>query len=275
VKSNSEGAKHLSPGGKSGVRGEEDNPPEGRKLQPTDGHVWLTYCKERTAVKKIAIALILFSPLPLRARDKKIQRENLDSYIQRMQQIAPDLTPSSPGSLWTDNGRYVGVARDDKATRVGDVISIVVAQDVTAQSSGNIATTRTYSASSGIGALPGQLKTTGVANLFSPTSAESLAGKSQAATTSTLRTQLAGRVVALLPSGMLVVEAERVMTMNNEKQTVLLRGLVRPTDLSPANTISSNLIGNLEFELNGKGVLSNGTRPPNIVIRTIMRILNF
>ena len=226
-------------------------------------------------MRKFFISLLLLSPIFLYARPKKIQRENLDAYIRRMQQAAPDITPSSAGSLWTDNGSFVGIARDNKAARVGDIISIIVAQDVTAQSAGNVTTTRSYSASSGISALPGQLKTTGVASLFSPSSAESLAGKSQAATTSTLRTQLAGRVVAVLPSGMLVVEAERVMTMNNEKQTVLLRGLVRPTDLSPANTVPSNLVGNLEFELNGKGVLSDGTRRPNIVIRTIMRLLNF
>jgi len=222
----------------------------------------------------LALLLPISTPL-LSGREKKIQRETLDHYIQRMQQQAPDLKPTSGGSLWTDSGRFVGVAADYKAARVGDVISIIVAQDVTAQSAGNVTTTRSYSASSGISALPGQLKTTGVASLFSPSSAENLAGKSQAATTSTLRTQLAGRVVAVLPSGMLVVEAERVMTMNNEQQTVLLRGLVRPGDLSPGNTVSSNLIGNLEFELKGKGVLSNGTRPPNAVVRMIMKLLNF
>lgn len=226
--------------------------------------------------KELAVLFLLFIlSLSTNASQKKIQRESLDNYVRRMSQQAPDLTPSSAGSIWTDNGRFVGVARDDKAARVGDVISIIVAQDVTAQSAGNVSTTRAYSANSGITALPGQLKTTGVANLFSPTSAESLSGKSQAATTSTLRTQLAGRVVAVLPSGMLVVEAERVMTMNDEQQSVLLRGLVRPSDLSPGNTVPSNLIGNLEFELKGKGVLSDGTRRPNLAIRLIMKLLNF
>jgi len=223
----------------------------------------------------VLVLFLLSHSVFLQAREKKIQREGLDAYIQRMAQQAPDLKPASVGSLWTDNGRLVGVAFDYKATRVGDVISIVVAQDVTAQSAGDVATTRSYSGNSGIGVLPGQLKTTGVASLFSPSSTEALAGKSQATTTSTLRTQLAGRVVAVLPSGMLVVEAERLMTMNDERQTVLLRGLVRPGDIAPGNTINSNLVGNLEFELKGKGVLSDGTRRPNLVIRTIMKLLNF
>jgi flagellar L-ring protein precursor FlgH len=73
----------------------------------------------------------------------------------------------------------------------------------------------------------------------------------------------------------MVVEAERQITMNNERQTILLRGLVRPGDIAPDGSISSNLVGNLELELKGKGVLSDGTRPPNPVTRFIMRLVGF
>jgi flagellar L-ring protein precursor FlgH len=131
------------------------------------------------------------------------------------------------------------------------------------------------SASSGISALPGQLKTTGVANLFSPTSAYSLAGKGQAATTSSLTTSLAGRVVAVLPGGALVIEAERKLTMNNERQTLLLRGMVRPGDIAPGDTVASNAIANLELELKGKGAISEGNRQPNAILRAILRVVNF
>jgi flagellar L-ring protein FlgH len=111
--------------------------------------------------------------------------------------------------------------------------------------------------------------------LFSPTSAYSLAGKGQAATTSSLTTSLAGRVVAVLPSGALVIEAERELTMNNERQTVLLRGLVRPGDVAPNGAVASNAIANLELELKGKGVISEGNRPPNIIVRAILRVVGF
>jgi flagellar L-ring protein precursor FlgH len=158
---------------------------------------------------------------------------------------------------------------------VGDLITIVVVQDISANNTGSVSSARNLSASSGITALPGQLKTTGVANLFSPNSAYSLAGKGQAATTSSLRTSLAGRVVALLPGGAMVIEAERQLTMNNERQTILLRGIVRPSDVGTNNTVASNAIGNLELELKGKGVISEGNRPPNPIMRAILRVLNF
>jgi len=73
----------------------------------------------------------------------------------------------------------------------------------------------------------------------------------------------------------MVIEAERQLTMNNEHQMVLLRGMVRPGDIGPGDTVASNAIANLELELKGKGVISEGNRPPNIIVRTILRIVGF
>ena len=230
----------------------------------------------------LALALLL-AALPSWAKNEKsskqasrsIQRESLSAYLRRLQPQVPDLASASMGSLWTDNGRFVRFFADYKAARVGDPITVVVNQSLSAQSAGSVSTSRAFSASSGISALGGQLKTTGVANLFSPSSNQALTGKSQAATSSSLQTSLAGIVVAVLPTGVLVVEAERQMTMNNERQTILLRGLVRPGDIAPDGSISSNLIANLELELKGKGVLSDGTRPPNSLMRIILRLVGF
>ena len=206
---------------------------------------------------------------------KNIQHENREQYLERMQQQVPDLSPASLGSLWTDNGKFVRFFADYKAARVGDPITIVVNQNLSAQNAGSDSTTRSLSASSGISALGGGLKTGGVQNIFSPSSTQSLTGKSQAASSSTLQTSLAGTVVAVLPTGVMVVEAERQITMNNERQTILLRGLVRPGDIAPDGSVSSNLVANLELELKGKGVLSDGTRPPSPVVRFILRLVGF
>jgi flagellar L-ring protein FlgH len=230
--------------------------------------------------RTIGLVLFLLS-LPLGTlaakgtRSKHVQGESREQYIARMQQRMPDLAPTSPGSLWTDNGKFVRFFTDYKAAQVGDTVTIVVNQSLSAQSAGSVSTSRALNANSGISALGGQLKTTGVASLFSPSSSQTLAGKSQAATTSTLQTSLSGTVVAVLATGNLVIEAEREITMNNERQTILLRGLVRPGDIAPDGSISSNLVGNLELELKGKGVLSDGTRPPNFLVRMILKVVGF
>ena len=79
----------------------------------------------------------------------------------------------------------------------------------------------------------------------------------------------------MLPGGTLVVEAQRQILMNNERETVVLRGLVRPGDVQSDNSVSSTALANLQVELKGHGVLSDGTRPPNPIVRLILRIVGF
>jgi flagellar L-ring protein FlgH len=229
----------------------------------------------RISKNAFAILFLISTAVAKTSDQQKIQQETLSQYVQRMQQQSPDLSHATVGSLWTDNGRFADMNSDYKAMHVGDLITIVVAQGTTANNANTVSTARTFNASSGITALAGHLKTSGVQQIFSPQSSQTLSGKSQGSTTSSLNTTLAGRVVAVLPSRALVIEAERQLTMNNEKQTIMLRGLVRPGDIAPDGSVPSNYIANLELELKGKGVLSDGTRPPNALVRALLKIVGF
>jgi len=226
------------------------------------------------------LSLVLFFPpaeaqKQAKANGAAVKHDGLADYLQRVSAKTPELVPASVGSLWTDSGRLANLVADYKAARVGDLVTISVSQNLSASSTGNVSTNRAFSASSGITALPGHIKTSGVTNLFSPTSNQVLTGKAQATSQTSLITTLTGRVVAVLPTGTLVVEAERQIAMNNEHETVVLRGLVRPGDLDATNTIPSNQVGNLEVEVKGKGVISEGTRPPNPIVKWILRVVGF
>ena len=231
-----------------------------------------------TATLLLAVLLsLLLLPSQAAVRKKKdaVKRDPLADYLQRVYGKTPPVAPSSTGSLWTDSGRLANMVADYKASRVGDLVTISVSQNLSASSAGNVATNRAFNASSGISALPGRAKVAGVANLFSPTSTQALTGKAQATSTTSLSTTLTGRVAAVLPTGTLVVEAEREITMNNQHETVILRGMVRPGDLDATNTVTSNSVGNLEVEVKGNGVISEGTRPPNPVVKWILRVVGF
>lgn len=223
----------------------------------------------------ISCLLLMNATTWLSASSRTAQDNTLAHYLARVQ-INEGQTPATTlGSLWVDSGRMASLSSDYKARVAGDLITILVVHDLTSSNTGAVGTDRSFKASSGIDSLPGRLKTTGVANLFGLHSAETLAGKGQATSTSKLRTSLAGRVAAVLPSGNLVIEAERSIVMNNERQNIVVRGVVRPGDVSADNTVVSNLLGNLELEIKGKGVISDGTRPPHSILRIILRILNF
>jgi len=227
-----------------------------------------------TALITIGVVL-LTSIASAKRKSTPARHDGLSEYLQRVSAKTLEAGPATPGSLWNDSGRLANMVADYKASRVGDLVTISVAQNLSASSTGDVSTNRSFSANSGIAALPGQLKTTGVANLFSPSSTQVLSGKAQATSQTSLSTTLTGRVAAVLPSGTLVVEAERDITMNNQHETVILRGLVRPGDLDAANTVASNHVGNLEVEVKGKGIVSEGTRPPNPVVKWILRVIGF
>jgi flagellar L-ring protein FlgH len=232
--------------------------------------------QSRLAVALTVAAVLLSSAnAPAKTKDAATKRSGLDDYVQRVSAKNPDPTPPTLGSLWHDSGRLANMVADYKASRVGDLVTISISQNLSASSAGAVATNRAFSASSGIAALPGQLKTTGIANLFSPTSTQALTGKGTATSQTSLSTILTGRVAAVLPSGTLVVEAERQINMNNQHETVILRGLVRPGDLDATNTVVSNSVGDLEVEVKGKGVISEGIRPPNPVVKWILRVVGF
>jgi len=225
----------------------------------------------------LAVAIVITFSARLEAKKKdKDKHDSLADYVKRMS--GPNTTgptASTPGSLWVDNGRLANLVADYKASRVGDLVTINISQNLSSTSTGNVATSRAFSATSGITALGGHIGTSGVANLFSPNSTQALTGKGQSTSTTALTTTLTGRVAALLPSGTLVVEAERQLMMDDQKETVIVRGLVRPGDLDATNTVASNSVGNLEVEVKGKGIISESTRPPNPLIKWLLRVFNF
>ena len=90
-----------------------------------------------------------------------------------------------------------------------------------------------------------------------------------------MNTSLAGQVIAVLPNGNLVVEAERLVAINNQKETMLVRGVLRPGDVGPDNSCAFDSLSSLEVELKGKGVVSDAIRSPNPIVRALLWVIGF
>ncbi len=226
-------------------------------------------------MKPVLCCLLLLVAGSLHAAKVDKEKDNLAKYLAREQAAQPGGANLSYGSTWIDSGPMASLSSDYKARVVGDTIEITVVQGLTSSNANSVNTSRTLSTSSGISSLPGKIKLGGVTSLVGLNSSESLAGKGAASTATSVTTTLSGRVVAVLAGGNLVVEASRIINMNNEKQTIVLRGVVRRGDIGPSNTVSSNAVGDLELEIKGKGVISDSVRQPNRVIRTILHLLDF
>jgi len=202
------------------------------------------------------------------------KKDYLAEYIERVKAVKVP-TPTT-GSFWTPQSPYSDLASDYKARNVNDLIMIQVVESTTAAEDGAVKSARTFSASSGISGLMGTPgPTSGLQNIFSPNSTRTLNGQAQTSSDSALSTSLSGRVVDVLPNGFLVIEAVREMDMNNQHQTVIVHGVVRPGDIGANNAVPSTAISNLEVELKGHGVISDGVAPPNRLVRMILKLVGF
>jgi len=200
---------------------------------------------------------------------------SLQQFLARVES-RPLAATTAAGSLWPlEGGVLTDLATDYKARRLNDLVTISIVEQTLAQASGNVTAQRNFSSSSGITALAGQTSTASVNPLYGLTSASNLKGTGTANSQSLLQANISGRVVAVLPNGNLVVEAERQVSFNQQSQTIILRGVVRPGDIAANNSVPSTALSDLELEMKGKGVITDATRQPNLFVRLLMKILNF
>jgi flagellar L-ring protein precursor FlgH len=229
---------------------------------------------------KLLIALVLGSTafaggLPL--KKKPPQPSALDRYIREAESRKnTEDAARTPGSAWYVSSPMEDLARDLKANRVDDVVTVVVAESASAVATGATKTSRKSSINSSITALAGQKSPTGAAvNLAAMTGDNELDGSGTTSRTTTLTTSLTARVTHVLPNGFLVVEGFKEVQINSEWQTVTVRGIVRPADLGPDNSVVSQRLAQLEVKLDGKGVVNDAIRRPGLLYRLLMGILPF
>lgn len=225
----------------------------------------------------ILASILLIAITANAARQPKTKSaDSLQNYLARVRSAPSAASVArTPGSLWVDSGLLAESVSDPRARNIGDLVTIQIVELTTASSSASVDSQRQFSASSGVNAFAGKINTSGVDSLFSPLSAQTLKGQGAITADSKLQTTLSGRIVAVLPSGALVVEAERDVKINEQRNHVIVRGVTRPSDISAANTVLSSKLSDLEVELAGKGVVSDGTRQPNFVVRLLLKLLNF
>lgn len=170
-------------------------------------------------------------------------------------------------SLWIDGG---GLVEDFRARRINDLLTINVSENISGSGAADTSAARMSTLDASVtGFLGAPLNLNlpnmyGKGNTFSPTVSGSM-GDDFKGTGSTNRTgkivgTITARVTEVLPNGTLFVESRKEITINNEKQVLILRGLVRPEDISVSNMVGSSKVADAEIYLVGDGVLQEKQR---------------
>ena len=198
----------------------------------------------------------------------------IDKLIQQATQAAPQ--GGAKGSLWTPGSPLSDLAMDLRPRRVNDLVTIVVFDRASAIARGSVKSARAAEASGGVNAIfgtpPGGSRLPQMLGIHGNSS---LDGQGETTRETVLRTTLSARVTHVLPNGVLVVEGNKAVRVNSEVQTVTIRGLLRPLDVTPGNSAYSDQLAELEISVNGKGVVGDAIRRPNILYRILLGILPF
>jgi len=181
-----------------------------------------------------------------------------------------------PGSTWSQNALFSNLGMDLKASRVDDLVTIIVNETFSAVASGDVKTQRQSTAKSSITALAGVTRAAGPwANLANQNTQTQLQGTGETSRGAVLTANLSARVTHVLPNGYLVIEGTKRVQVSSENQVVTVRGVIRPVDLDLTNSIPSNRIAEMEIQVNGKGVIGDSIHRPNILYRILLGILPF
>jgi flagellar L-ring protein precursor FlgH len=225
------------------------------------------------------LVLAILAALPLLGANKKPSAEQqipLDQYVQQVNQRSHQFSSASPGSLYTSSGRLADGFRDVRASQVYDLVTIVVNENTSAVSTGTTKTSRASSVAASVasGLLPkGAVKA--LSNLATTSNNQALNGQGTTTRGTTLTTTVSAEVTAVLPNGNLVVQGQKAIMVNSEKQIITLRGIVRPDDLSPLNSVSADRVARMEILVNGKGVVNDAVKRPFILYRLLLGLLPF
>lgn len=184
--------------------------------------------------------------------------------VQPDPQYAPiDLTaiefqPASDGSIF-QTGRSIRLFEDNKAFRVGDVLSVTLKESTNASKSAETTTEKEDEADIGASVLFGGDGPSINGNLALNSTFEAnreFTGKGDSAQSNSLTGEIAVTVVDVLPSGTLVVRGEKIIGLNQGSEFIRISGLVRPQDISTDNTVVSTKLANSRIFYGGGGTIA-------------------
>jgi flagellar L-ring protein precursor FlgH len=164
-------------------------------------------------------------------------------------------------SLWQDDVSRPMFA-DKRATGIGDIITVTVSEISSANKNNETKTEKSSSWTAAVASFlyPGFLQYKGTMPAVQYNSDLKHDGTGAINNSENIVAQVAVKVMDVLPNHNLVVEGRRETSFAGEQQTIVLRGIVRPEDISATNSISSCNIADATIQIVGKGTVTDSTR---------------
>lgn len=180
---------------------------------------------------------------------------------------APEAVERQAASLWRPGSR--AFFRDQRAARVGDLLTVLIEIDDSAAISNSTSRSRTTAQDAELDAFLGYEEdlndvfpeTVDASDLvnFGSTSGTSGSGTVDRGEQVSLR--IAGLVTQVLPNGNLVVQGRQEVRVNFELRELLISGVIRPQDIRGDNTVRYDQIAEARISYGGRGQLTDVQQP--------------
>jgi flagellar L-ring protein precursor FlgH len=201
-----------------------------------------------------------FSPL-----DDSFQHSAM--YATPMPQDMGNAGPMDDSSLWA-SGRE-SLFGDRRANHSGDILTVVIEIDDSAELKNSTGRTRTGSEKMGVGSLfgipervdAGAANGASLADAVDTSGSSTFAGSGNVSRKEKLTLRVAATVVEELPNGVLRIEGQQEVRVNFELRELLITGYVRPIDISRQNEITYDKIAGARISYGGRGLISNAQQP--------------
>lgn len=169
------------------------------------------------------------------------------------------------GSLYAETA---SLYEDRKARRLNDLVTINILEKVTADNKDETTGTKTSSVAEGITGLfnitapaLGLSAGTGTGNQLATSAKDSYTGKGETKQDAKLVATISAKVIEVLPNGNLVLDSRKEVTVNYERQILVLQGIIRPDDVDSTNSVSSAKVADARLYLVGDGYLQELQSP--------------
>lgn len=193
--------------------------------------------------------------------------EHAAIYAASFPESADQARPGAPASLWSaERGALFG---DRRAARRGDILTVLIQIDDSAEISNNTERSRKGAEQMGIPQLLGLPQRaqsalpegTSLADAVDMDMASRYAGAGSVSRNEKLELKIAATVTEELANGVLRIEGQQEVRVNRELRELTLTGFVRPVDISRRNEITYDKIAGARISYGGRGLISDVQSP--------------
>lgn len=221
-------------------------------------------------IKKIGVSVLLTSSFLLSGcfYDRPVPGDAAYAPVSPENMMPPENTS---GSIYQEGYNMV-LFEDQRARRIGDIITIVLTETTSASKSASTSVDKTNSTDitnpTLLGSTP-QFNAPGIIPLASNTgnnlnfgldSSNSFSGDGSSDQSNSLSGNITVTVHDVLPNGNMKIRGEKWMTLNTGDEYIRLTGIVRPQDIRPDNSVLSTRVADARITYSGRGEIAESNK---------------